>query len=742
MANRGQAIKVATAWVELTYTSKGVKSKIAEDVARDSRGSAQAFDAAGKAAGNQYVKGYKSTAMPGTDKATKETARASRNASVAMAGFGAAVGAGALASVRALGDIGAAWSEVDDTIRIGTGLTGEALEGVQASARNIAGSVPADLASIGDTVANLNTRLGATGPTLDKLSKQFLEAGRLQKEALDVSSTTALFNSFGIGADRASEALDNMFRVSQATGISMNNLAARTQPASAALARLGFSFEDSIALIGGMEKAGLRLDTVVAAMGAGAVNMAKAGEKPAEAIQRTLKQLKLLIDAGKQAEAIDLASGIFGAEGANQLVTAMEKGVLSANDMLAATGATNDSILELGQSTKTMADYQAQFASAMATAFEPVGEELFAALASIAEGMLPVMQSLGQWMKDNPALTKAIVIGVLAFAAALAVGTAAMAAFNLVAALNPFVLIGLAIVALVAYLAYLWYHWDEVTAWIVDNWTWFFSVVGGGWNAIVALWQSAIDGLVSYIRTNWGALLDATVAIWTEIVNFVSAAPSRIFESLTQLSVLAAKAMVWFGGLKSSAVLKIGELVAWLGGIPGRIIGVFAALGGRLGQSGYRMIMDFLGGIKRAWGQVTAYIAQGMARVRGYFPFSPAKFGPFAGTGYVTYSAKALVDDFAQGLVKGVPIVGQAAESLTTEASAYFDGSAASAKPLDLANNRQSATNGGVHVTVNNPIPEPASRSLADAAAKLAGESVPDEEIYNRELSRDVRGVR
>src|SRR5690606_19544205 len=71
-----------------------------------------------------------------------------------------AIVAGGLAAAAGLYQLGAAWDDVEDTIRVGTGATGDALDGLMDVSKRLAQNVPADLSRIGPVVADLNTRLG------------------------------------------------------------------------------------------------------------------------------------------------------------------------------------------------------------------------------------------------------------------------------------------------------------------------------------------------------------------------------------------------------------------------------------------------------------------------------------------------------------------------------------------------------------------------------------------------------
>lgn len=62
-----------------------------------------------------------------------------------------------------------------------------------------------------------------------------------------------------------------------------------------------------------------------------------------------------------------------------------------------------------------------------------------------------------------------------------------------------------------------------------------------------------------------------------------------------------------------------------------------------------------------------------MSRLRGLFPHSPAKWGPFSGSGYTTHSGKALMRDFAAGMASEEARVTETAARSLSKAKDAFD---------------------------------------------------------------------
>ena len=460
----------------------------------------------------------------------------------------AAIGAGIAAGFAGLYQIGAVFDDVTDTIRVGTGLQGDALDGLVDIAKNVGTRVPAEFEKIGPTVSDLNTRLGLSGDTLETVASQYLEAGRILGEDVDINGTTAAFSAFKIEGDEVAGAMDTLFQVSQATGVGLNDLAAGAQSVAPAMQTLGFSFEDTVAMVGSFDKAGLNANAVMASMSKGMVALARDGEQPAEAYQRVVGELQSFVDAGDKASALDLASQVFGTRGAAQFVGALESGVLNMNDLMAATGATGDTILGVGEETMDFAErWQVTMNTAM-VAIEPLASAVFAALGDGLAWAMPGLQALGAWVSENTEAIGVIaaVIGTTLVAAFIA-WTASIWASTVALLANPVTWIVLAIVALIAGLVLLVANWDNVVAFVTDIWSgfiaWITSVVDGfvgWWNGVwaaVGAWIASVwNGIVSGVQGAWYALASWVVGAvvgfvgwWNSIWGTVGDVIGRVF---------------------------------------------------------------------------------------------------------------------------------------------------------------------------------------------------------------------
>lgn len=339
--------------------------------------------------------------------ATEDSGRRARfsGESFKLAATGiAAVGTAAVAAGKVLYDIGSQFDDMADSLRIGTGATGAALDSLTKSAKNVASVTPAmdgGMAQIGETMADLNTRLGLTGKPLETVTSQMIQLKNMGQE-VDFNNVTGALTGFGMKGADASKALDELFRVSQSTGLSVDELAQSAIKGGPALRQYGYGIGDSAALIGVLDRSGLDADKTLAAMTKSLSAFAKEGKNPKEALNQTITSIDGFIKKGDQAGAINMASKLFGTRGAAQFVDAVKSGALSVEGLKAATAGTGDTILGAADDTADFAESWQVFKQKALLAVEPIASKVFGILSQgmgwIADHGIPTIQSLANFI--------------------------------------------------------------------------------------------------------------------------------------------------------------------------------------------------------------------------------------------------------------------------------------------------------------------------------------------------------
>ncbi|MFW0169295.1 hypothetical protein [Rothia sp. P4278] len=215
----------------------------------------------------------------------------------------------------------------------------------------------------------------------------------------------------------------------------------------------------------------------------------------------------------------------------------------------------------------------------------------------------------------------------------------------------------------------------KISVFFTDTWNNVYStvsdVVDSIWNAVSTAFHSMLDAVSGIVNSIWETITTAFNNILSTIRDSVNTA----LETVRRV----------FGEMVSAVSTKIGEVVSTVGELPGKVLNALGNMGSLLVESGKSLIGGFIEGIKGMTGSVTGAVDGLVQKVRDFFPFSPAKRGPFSGTGYTTYSGRALTSDFAAAMKSQVNKVKAAGEAVAN--AAYFD-----APAINYAANLAAAT--------------------------------------------------
>lgn len=302
----------------------------------------------------------------------------------------------------------------------------------------------------------------------------------------------------------------------------------------------------------------------------------------------------------------------------------------------------------LPQVTKAFSDMFAQLPGFIATYGRPVLEAFGSLFATLAGQISSLMTSLGQALitgvqvafnaiSDNSAAIAGFISG---FGASLASGIQTLGA-TVVAALPS---IGQSIATALPTLI------PALMSAITSVTTSLAAALPGIAVAIINQLPAIIGGLATGIVNGLPTLLGAFVSVATSIAaNF-----PRIFMAVA-LAVPAIIANIArpFAGLG-------GRILGYIGSIPGQIKGLFAGAGSWLVDSGAALMNGFKQGILNAVESVKSAVKGALQKVRDFFPFSPAKVGPFSGSGYTSVSGEHLMRDFGKAIgAQGAFVRGQ-----------------------------------------------------------------------------------
>lgn len=322
---------------------------------------------------------------------------------------GAAVGGIAVATTKAvfeagkaLVDLGGEFDSAYDNIRIGTGATGDALQDLQDDFKEVYKSVPTTMEDAGQAIADYNTRLGLTGPQLQEISKQAIQVSDMLGDDLGsvIEESSQAFQQWNIDADDMSGAMDYVFKASQSTGMGFTDLLSTVQQFGPQLQEMGYSFEESTALIGQIDKAGVNTGEVLGAMKKSVSALAKEGISASDGLAQYSEKIK---GAKDMTEATTIASEIFGTKAASTMAKAIRDGTLSVDDLTKSLEDSQETIAGAAGDTYDFAERLQLFKQQAQVALEPLASTLFDSLNDLMpivgetmEGIIPVIEQMSE----------------------------------------------------------------------------------------------------------------------------------------------------------------------------------------------------------------------------------------------------------------------------------------------------------------------------------------------------------
>ncbi len=301
-----------------------------------------------------------------------------------------------------------------------TGATGEQLKGLEESFAHVYQKTAASSEQVSQALALISSRTNLAGEALEGLTLKMLKLAKTQNEdiAQIAPLVTRVFGDWSIATERQGKAMDFMRVVSQQTGTQVGRLAEQVVYAGAPLRQLGYSFEQSVALLGKFEKEGVNTELVLGGMKAALQKFAKDG------VTDTAAAWKEFVD-GVRSGAITMQDVM------------KEVGAKRGVDLFRAITEARFEIDKLVTSTQELADKGAQGPTTLKTKFTILAHEIETVVAKhrdlvMALGfMAPVIANIGSVVgivARNAALIGPAIAGILSNPVLLALAGGAAAA--------------------------------------------------------------------------------------------------------------------------------------------------------------------------------------------------------------------------------------------------------------------------------------------------------------------------
>ena len=530
----------------------------------------------------------------------------------------------ATAAVTAVGTASvAAFNELDegyDTIVTKTGATGEELDGLQQSMRNVFGSIPTDAATAGIAVGEVNTRFGATGEELEKLSRLFIEFAEINGTDVNnsIDAVDAIMKKFGVDSSHTGEVLGLMTKAGQDTGISMDVLKNSLNTNGATLKEMGLDLTGSINLLAQFESSGVDATTALAGLKKAQQNATANGKSLSDELGNTIQNIK---DAKDQTTALQTATELFGKKGAAEITQAIREGRFSVEDLTASLGDYATTVEDTFNATLDPPDKAKVALNNLKIAGSELGETMMGTVAPIIDQIVEKVKEFSAWFQsmDEEHKQLILVIGLVVAAigpALIVLGkvvssigsiitvsgqlvgfvtgtvvpgiTSTLSGLFTFLAANPVVLIiGLITAAIVALVALIAAKGDEIQALLqaVDNflqsvfsvdWTMVFGpVLGEALNVFFAnvknIWDSVkqvLDGIIDFIR---GGFTGDWERAWTGVKEIFGG----IFDGLAAVAKAPLNAII---GLVNMAISGINGVIRTVNKLPNVNIGEIGSI--------------------------------------------------------------------------------------------------------------------------------------------------------------------
>lgn len=248
----------------------------------------------------------------------------------------------------------------------------------------------------------------------------------------------------------------------------------------------------------------------------------------------------------------------------------------------------------------------------METAVVPAFEQL---AGFVKDDLMPALEGFGEWITENqePLGVLAALVGgaaaayaiwtgaITAWNAITTIATAIQAGFNAVLAANPIMLVVIAVAALVAGLVY-FFTQTEVGR---QAWSTFTGFLKSAWDAVVKFFSTTLENVKRWFKEAG----DNVTRAWEGVSNWFSQLPGRIGAFFAgAASLLLGKGREILDGLKRGAEIGWAAVSSFMGSIPGRITSALGSAGTILLAAGRSVIDGFFNGLKASWGKVTDFV--------------------------------------------------------------------------------------------------------------------------------------
>lgn len=420
----------------------------------------------------------------------------------------------------ALVDMTDMFSDSTAIIAEGTGATGEALEGFEENLLNAHSRVTDSNAAMTDTagiLAELNTRLGLEGEALEDTSVLMSEfAEHTGSDGVGaVDSVVDSMKKWNMETNELPLYLDKLTKANQSCSMSVDEITRYLTDNQAQFSALGYSIDDSIALLVSLSDSGVNVSSVMTGM---RTAISKISETSDDVPGTFANMITAIGETESAAEALQMQVGdtgytvedMFGTRASQEMINAIQNGNFAIEDWTELIENAGGALEQTAEDANTLEDDWTQASNNLSTGFTRVFSP---AVDTVKSGLTDVINNFATLLNQSPALQGVVValaVGLGILATALAISTLisavqkAFALLNVTMLANPIFLIITLIAALVAAFVYLWNNCEGFRNFFIEAWETIknavmtvFSAIGEfvieKWNNIKETWSKAVS---------------------------------------------------------------------------------------------------------------------------------------------------------------------------------------------------------------------------------------------------------
>ena len=293
--------------------------------------------------------------------------------------------------------------EVDDaydTIRIGTGATGDQLAGLQSSFNTVYGNFSGEASVVSEVITALNSKLGATDDVLVALATPLADVTRMLggDAATNANTFARTLGDWDVPAEKGAELLDKIFVATQKSGIGFDRLNQLMVQFGAPLRNMGFTVDDSIALLSKWEKEGVNTELVMGSLRIASGKFAKAGKPLRESLLATFETIQNTTDSSA---ALAIGMEVFGARAGPDMTAAIREGRFAIDDMVAMMGDAEGAIEDASRATEDWPEKFQRAKNKVILALSPIGDAVMGTIGKAFDSLEPMLEGFGPWIEKN-----------------------------------------------------------------------------------------------------------------------------------------------------------------------------------------------------------------------------------------------------------------------------------------------------------------------------------------------------